>query len=64
MLGPDAELQQFVHAGIDQDLVTLIGAIDHWPVLLQMPVCLVAGLVWVVPLRPLIRWMETGHFRR
>jgi signal transduction histidine kinase len=27
VLGPDAELQQFVHAGIDQDLVTLIGAV-------------------------------------
>ena len=24
---------------------------------------LVAGLVWVLPLRPLLRWMETGRWR-
>ena len=45
-------------------VVTLIGVIDHWPILLQMPVYLIAGLIWVFPLRPLIRWMESGHFRR
>ena len=22
-----------------------------------------AGLVWVLPLKPLLRWMETGRFR-
>ena len=24
---------------------------------------LVAGIVWVLPLRPLLRWMETGRWR-
>jgi predicted membrane channel-forming protein YqfA (hemolysin III family) len=24
---------------------------------------LVAGLVWVLPLKPLLRWMETGRWR-
>ena len=45
-------------------VVSLMGRIAHWPVLAQMPVYLVAGLLWVVPLRPLVRWMESGRFRR
>ena len=24
---------------------------------------LVAGIVWVLPLKPLLRWMETGRWR-
>ncbi len=23
----------------------------------------VAGIVWILPLKPLLRWMETGSFR-
>lgn len=23
----------------------------------------VAGMVWILPLKPLLRWMETGRFR-
>jgi len=23
-----------------------------------------AGLVWIMPLKPLLRWMETGRFRK
>lgn len=25
---------------------------------------LVAGIVWILPLKPLLRWMETGQWRR
>ena len=25
---------------------------------------LVAGIVWILPLKPLLRWMETGKFRK
>ncbi|WP_448586335.1 DUF2842 domain-containing protein [Thermaurantiacus sp.] len=32
--------------------------------LVQLPVWLVLGLAWVVPLRPLLMWMETGRWRR
>jgi len=31
---------------------------------LQTLFYLVAGLVWILPLKPLLRWMETGRFRR
>ena len=34
------------------------------PVLLQPIVYGVAGLVWIVPLGPILRWMETGRFAR
>ena len=33
----------------------------NWP--LQALFYLATGLIWVVPLKPLLRWMETGHFR-
>jgi len=28
------------------------------------PYYVTAGLVWILPLKPLLRWMETGHWRR
>lgn len=31
--------------------------------LLQAPVWLVLGIAWVVPVRPLIVWIETGSWR-
>jgi hypothetical protein len=37
-----------------------IGAL---PVLAQLPIYLVAGIVWILPLRPLVIWMETGRWR-
>ena len=33
-----------------------------WP--LQFVAYLVAGFAWVLPLRPLINWMETGRWQR
>lgn len=35
-----------------------------WPVLVQALFYLVAGIAWIVPLRPLLRWAETGHWRK
>ena len=32
-----------------------------WPV--RALYFLTAGLIWVLPLKPLLRWMETGRFR-
>ena len=37
--------------------------VGRWPVLAQGPYYLVMGLVWILPLKPLLRWMETGSFR-
>lgn len=37
--------------------------VGEWPVLVQAPFYLVMGTVWILPLKPLLRWMETGSFR-
>ena len=31
--------------------------------LLQAPVWLVLGIAWVVPMRPVLHWIETGRLR-
>jgi hypothetical protein len=31
--------------------------------LLQGLFYLAAGIIWIAPLKPLLRWMETGRFR-
>lgn len=40
------------------------GVIGRWPVLVQLGFYLVAGVGWVLPLRPALRWIETGRWRR
>lgn len=40
-------------------LPRLIGA---WPSLAQVPVYLVLGIVWLLPLRRFLVWMETGRW--
>jgi hypothetical protein len=37
--------------------------VGRWPVLAQAPFYLVMGTVWILPLKPLVRWIETGSFR-
>lgn len=37
-----------------------IGAL-HWA--LQAVIYLVAGVIWIAPLKPLLRWMELGRWR-
>ncbi|MCW3836785.1 DUF2842 domain-containing protein [Sphingomonas canadensis] len=42
---------------------TFATEIGRLPILVQLPVYVVAGIVWVLPLKPLLRWMETGRWR-
>lgn len=37
--------------------------VGRWPVLAQAPFYLMMGTVWILPLKPVVRWMETGSFR-
>lgn len=37
--------------------------IGQWPMPVQIVVYLVAGIVWIFPLKPLLAWMEVGRFR-
>jgi len=48
-------------------LVTFVAALARvvweWPVLIQAAFYLFMGIVWILPLKPLVRWIETGSFR-
>lgn len=37
--------------------------IERLPALIQALVYIVAGIVWILPLKPLLAWMETGRWR-
>lgn len=41
----------------------LARVVGTWPILAQAIFYLVMGLVWIIPLKPLVRWMQTGSFR-
>lgn len=41
-------------------LARIVGA---WPILAQAPFYLVMGIIWIIPLKPLVRWIQTGTFR-
>ena len=44
-------------------VASLAAFVEKWPVLLQGAFYLIAGIAWIAPLKPLLRWMETGRFR-
>ena len=45
-------------------LVALVaGWLSALPALAQAPVYLVLGVIWILPLKPWLRWMETGRIR-
>ena len=44
-------------------VASLARVVGRWPVILQTPYYLFMGLVWILPLKPLVRWMQTGSFR-
>jgi predicted membrane channel-forming protein YqfA (hemolysin III family) len=37
--------------------------VGNWPVLAQAPFYLIMGVAWIIPLKPLVRWIRTGSFR-
>lgn len=49
-----------VWAGLIVSQADRIGAL---PRLIQLPIYLIAGIVWILPLKPLLRWMELGRWR-
>ena len=44
-------------------IASLSGVIGEWHILIQTVFYLIAGLIWILPLRPVLKWMETGTFR-
>jgi predicted membrane channel-forming protein YqfA (hemolysin III family) len=45
-------------------VASLAHVIGNLPILVQGAFYLVMGIVWISPLKPLIRWTETGRWRR
>jgi len=43
-------------------VASLAGSIGRLPILVQTLIYLVLGIAWVLPLRPLLQWMETGRW--
>jgi hypothetical protein len=44
-------------------VASLARVVGQWPVLVQAAYYLFMGIVWIIPLKPLVRWMLTGSFR-
>ena len=38
--------------------------VGRWPVIVQALFYLIMGIAWIIPLKPLVRWMQTGSWRR
>lgn len=44
-------------------VATFSAQIGALPVLVQFPLYLLLGILWIAPLKPVLRWMETGRWR-
>ena len=44
-------------------VVSLSGTVGRWHWAAQLGFYVVTGIVWIAPLKPVLRWMETGRWR-
>lgn len=44
-------------------VATISDRLTGWPTLAQLPFYVATGIVWILPVKPLLRWMETGRWR-
>ena len=45
-------------------IATFARFVGHWPVIVQALFYLVAGIAWIGPLKPLLRWSQTGQWSK
>ena len=45
-------------------VASLAQVVGKWPVIIQAAFYLFMGVVWIVPLKPLLRWTETGRWSK
>lgn len=45
-------------------IASFSGLVGRWPVLVQALFYLIVGIAWIAPLKPLLRWSQTGHWRQ
>jgi len=50
-----------IWAGFVASLAQVVG---KWPVLVQAVFYLFMGLAWIIPLKPLLRWSQTGRWSK
>ena len=39
-------------------VASLARFVGRWPILVQAPFYLIMGMIWIIPLKPLVRWMK------
>jgi predicted membrane channel-forming protein YqfA (hemolysin III family) len=44
-------------------VASLAPIVGRQPILVQAPFYLVMGIAWIIPLKPLVRWIESGRWR-
>lgn len=44
-------------------VVSFSATVGGWHWLAQLGFYIVTGIIWITPLKPLLRWMETGRWR-
>ncbi|WP_230481834.1 DUF2842 domain-containing protein [Sphingomonas sp. Leaf21] len=42
-------------------VASLSGVVGQWHWVLQLAFYVIAGIVWITPMKPLLRWMEGGR---
>lgn len=43
-------------------VLSMAQVVVRWPILIQALFYLVVGTIWILPLKPLLRWIQTGSF--
>jgi Protein of unknown function (DUF2842) len=43
-------------------VASLAQVVGQWPILAQAPFYLMMGIIWIIPLKPLVRWIQTGRW--
>ncbi len=44
-------------------ILSFAATVGGWHPLAQLAFYLVTGIIWITPLKPLLRWMETSRWR-
>jgi predicted membrane channel-forming protein YqfA (hemolysin III family) len=44
-------------------IASISDTVTRWPAFVQLLFYIAAGLVWILPLKPILRWSETGRWR-
>ena len=45
-------------------IATFAGKIGRLPILVQAVFYLIVGIAWIAPLKPLLRWSQTGQWKQ